>query len=152
MKKYLILAAVALVSVACCKRFYPASVTDSVRVNTHYVEKLRDTVIYVDVPREVEKIITRDTVSHLENSVALSDAVISGGLLFHSLETKPATLPTKVQMKEVEMVRDSIIYRVSTIVQEINRLTWWQQTQIRGFQLLLVLVAARGVIYLILKK
>ena len=41
------------------------------------------------VEKEVEKIVTRDTVSHLENSWAKSDAVVSDGFLSHSLESIP---------------------------------------------------------------
>ena len=42
----------------------------------------RDRVVHdtarVEIPYEVEKIVTRDTVSHLENSFAKSDAKVSG--------------------------------------------------------------------------
>jgi hypothetical protein len=116
---------------SCCRKFYPVSVQDSIRVETRYeyIERLQDTTIYVEIPYEIERIVTRDTVSRLSNSIAYSDAVISGGLLHHSLVNKPVSLPTKIQIKEIEVVRDSIVYRnhIETIINEVYRQTWWQK-------------------------
>ena len=129
MKKIILLSVIILVS--CSKRFYPASVQDSIKVETRteYIEKLRDTTIYVPVPAEAEKIVTQDTTSHLENSIAYSDATVSGGLLYHSLINKHVSLPAQIQVKEVEVVKDSIVYRdkTETIIQKVNELTWWQK-------------------------
>ena len=129
---------------SCCKRFYTASVQDSVRIETRYeyIERVRDTTVYVPVPHEVEKIVTRDTVSHLSNSVAYSDAVVSGGFLYHTLINKNVSLPTIIQIKEVEVVRDSIVYkdRVEGKIQEVNRLTWWNKIWIYTGQVLSMLL------------
>jgi len=79
MKSNIILLIIALVLCgSCCRKFYPASVQESIRVKTRYeyIEKLRDTTVYVEVPREIERIVTRDTISHIENSVAYSDAIV----------------------------------------------------------------------------
>ena len=132
MKRLILLPILGLTILGSCnKKFYPASVQEFLRAETRteYIEKLRDTTIYVTIPIEVEKIVTRDTVSHLENTVAASDATVSGGLLYHSLINKHVSLPTIIQVKEVEVVRDSIVYqdRLETIIQKVNELTWWQK-------------------------
>ena len=137
MKKLLILIT-AILLCSCSKKFYPpASVQDNIRVETHYeyIEKLRDTTIYVSVPREIEKIVTTDTISYLENTVAYSEAAVSNGFLSHSLVNKRVSLPAVIQVKEVETVRDSIVYRdrTETIIKEVNKLTWWQKTKMKGF-------------------
>ena len=131
MKKLLLIPVLAMVFGSCCKRFYPSSVQDSIRVETRYeyIEMIRDTIIYVPIPYEVERIVTRDTTSHLETSVAYSDAAVHEGLLYHSLVNKNVSLSAPVQIKEVEIVRDSIVYRdkVETIIQEVYKQTWWQK-------------------------
>lgn len=102
---------------------------------------IHDTV-EVQVPQSKEKVIVKDSTSHLENDVAISDAKIdSTGLLHHSLETKPT--PIKVQVVYKEVVRDSIVYvnkikEVRIPVVKEKPLSWWQQTQIKGFYALLV--------------
>ena len=131
MKRLILLSIIALTLGACHRRFYPSSVKDSVKIETRYeyIETLKDTTIYVEVPKEVEKIVTQDTISHLENSIAYSDATVSGGLLYHSLVNKNVSLPATIQVKEVEVIRDSIVFqdRVETFIHEVNYLTWWQK-------------------------
>ena len=80
----------------------------------------------------MERVAVQDTTSHLENEFALSDAHISGGVLKHSLETKPVKMPAVVD-KEI-VYRDSLIYkdRVRTVTVEVERkLTGWQQAKLR---------------------
>ena len=80
----------------------------------------------------MERVAVLDTVSHLENAYAASSAVVSGGVLKHSLETKPAKMPAVVD-KEI-VYRDSLIYkdRVQTVTVEVERkLTGWQQAKLR---------------------
>jgi hypothetical protein len=57
----------------------------------------------------VEKVATLDTASVLENKYAKSAASVSGGVLAHSLETKPVREPVKVEKQIV--YRDSLVYR-----------------------------------------
>ena len=45
----------------------------------------------------VEKVVTLDTASVLENRYAVSEAVVSGGRLSHSLATKGVREPVKVE-------------------------------------------------------
>jgi hypothetical protein len=71
----------------------------------------------------------------LENDYAQSDARIEpDGSLFHSLETKPQEKPVPVE-RPIEY-RDSIVYRdreIKVTVPVERELTWWQQTQMKGF-------------------
>lgn len=114
---------------------------DSVRIETIVrTERVSDTVL-IEVPAEVIRQTMRDTTSHLETSFAASDARINpDGSLFHSLENKVQKRPAAIE-KEV-VYRDSIVYRdyaTENIIEVARPLTWWQQTQIRGFWILLAM-------------
>lgn len=126
---------------------------DSLRV------EIRDRIVHdtvgFEIPVEVEKIVTRDTSSHLENSLASSDAVVSGGLLHHTLRTKPQTLHVPVAVP----ARDSIVYRDREVVKEVTvevekKLSFWQRFRIGAFYWILAfaLVGWRREILSILRK
>lgn len=126
------------------------SVTDSTKVEVRVVEKIvRDTAV-VELPVIVEKVATLDTASVLENQYAKSEASVSGGVLTHSLATKPVREPVAVEYKEV--VRDSIVYRdrIETQTVEVEKkLTWWQTLKMKAGGLFL-LIALIGIIYIII--
>ena len=127
----LILFALTACSVCKCP---PVERRDSVRVE--YRERVVHDTATVEVTKEVEKIVTRDTVSHLENSWASSDAMVSRGLLHHSLESKPRYIRIPVEV----MVHDTLIIERSAKVVEVEvekELTWWQKTRIGAFWWLL---------------
>ena len=149
MKKYII-TSTALVAVltSCSPSRHLATsnnIKDSVRVETVVrYESVLDTV-FIEIPIERERQTVRDTTSHLETSFALSDARINeDGTLYHSLENKPQKRPAEVK-KEV-IYRDSVVYR-DKVVQKVEtvevprELTWWQRTQLRGFWVLLAVLA-----------
>ena len=95
------------------------------------VERVVDTA-YVELPVIVEKVATLDTTSLLENKYAKSEAVVSGGILHHSLETKPVKEPVQVETKIV--YRDSIVFRdrIQTQTVEVEKkLSGWQQAKLR---------------------
>lgn len=130
---------------ACSHRIYPTTTTqtkDSVRVE--YRERLVRDTAYIEVPREQETIITRDTSSHLENSYAVSDASVQAGMLHHSLETKPQKLaaPVYVQVRDTIYVQTSSDIQKETIVEIRNELTKGQRRQIVGFWILLAAAIA----------
>ena len=149
MKRYFTVSIVllgAMASCCPCRHLTTSDNTkDSVRVETVIrAEYIPDTV-FIEIPVEKERQIVRDTTSHLETSFALSDARIGkDGTLYHSLENKAQKRPAEVK-KEV-IYRDSIVYR-DKVVQKVERvevpreLTWWQRTQMRGFWLLLAVLA-----------
>ena len=123
---------------------------DSVRVEERVREiKVTDT-LFVEVPMQKESTTVRDSMSHLENDYAISDArIMIDGSLYHSLETKPR-IDTLTQELSVQ-VRDTTIYREKVIPQIVTvekGLSDWQKIQIRGFWIFLIL--SRG--YIIIRK
>ena len=71
-------------------------------------------LVSVAIPLESHSIITKSKKSHLETSVATSDAEIDSlGLLHHTLVNKKDSLSTKIQYV------DKIIYRDSIEVKEV---------------------------------
>ena len=95
------------------------------------VERVVDTA-YVELPVIVEKVVTLDTASVLENKYAKSEAIVSGGVLTHSLATKPVREPVKVE-KEI-VYRDSLVYRDRVVKEDIyieKKLTFWQKFRLK---------------------
>ena len=125
------------------------TVADSTKVEVRYrTETVPDTA-YVELPVIIENRTTLDTASVLENEYAKSEAVVSAGILRHSLETKPVRKPVAVE-KEI-VFRDSLVFRdrVQTVTVEVEKkLTVWQTVQMRlGFVAILLLAIV--VIYFI---
>lgn len=123
---------------------------DSIRIEERVREiKVTDT-LFVEVPMQKESTTVRDSMSHLENDYAISDArIMADGSLYHSLETKPRT-DTLTQELSVQ-AKDSIIYRekvVPKIVPVEKGLSDWQKIQIRGFWIFLILTSG----YIIIRK
>lgn len=150
MKRLLI--ALALVAVSCSPKVFPTEVRDSVRVEIR--ERLVHDSVYVEIEKQVEKIVTRDTLSHLENDYAESDAAYIGGILSHSLSSKPQRIyvPYTVEVHDTAYVET----HAETIVQEVNRLTKWQSfSMVLGWilgGLLVLLVALKAALRYIAKK
>ena len=116
--------------------------TTSVKV-VHHIEQVRDTV-YVELPQIIERNVTRDTVSHLENEYAKSDAIVDGEFLWHTLEMKPQEKAVEI-IKEIEY-RDTTIYK--EIIKEAERIveverseTWLGKTQKITFWTMLTALA-----------
>lgn len=116
-----------------------------VEVRTERIEHI-DTV-YIELPRQVERIVTQDTTSHLENDYAVSEARVEAGMLHHTLETKAAKIP--VPVKSTIEKKDSITTTSKTEVEKEKvyvekELTAWQRFKMRGFWVLAAAVAAIG--------
>ena len=130
MNRFLLIA-LALLATACgTTRSLQNSESSRVEVRTETVIK-HDTA-YVELPVIVERVATLDTTSTLENTYAKSEATVAAGILHHSLETKPVSVPVKIETKEV--VRDSIIFRdrIQTQTVEVEKkLTAWQRTKMK---------------------
>ena len=130
MKYYLPLLFLALASA--CSTVRPLPTTDSTKVEVRTETVIEKDTVFVELPRVVERVAVQDTTSHLENEFALSDARISGGVLKHSLETKPVKMPAVVDKQIV--YRDSVVFRdrVQTVTVEVEKkLTGWQQAKLR---------------------
>ncbi|WP_288816164.1 hypothetical protein [uncultured Alistipes sp.] len=133
--------AVMLSSCCPCRHLTPGT-RDSVRIETAVrTERIIDTA-FIEVPVEVIRQTVRDTTSHLETAFATSDArILPDGSLSHSLANKPQKHLVEIENKII--YRDSIIYRerdAAKIIKVARPLTWWQQTQIRGFWALLAIL------------
>ncbi len=149
MKYYLPLLLLLTASACSTVRQLPSTDSTKVEVRT-VVEKVTDTA-YVELPVIVEKVATLDTASVLENEFAKSEAVVSSGILHHSLETKPVRRPVAVE-KEI-VYRDSLVFRdkVQTVTVEVEKkLTWWQSFKMKLGVVALVLIAIVVIYYIFL--
>ena len=151
--KYFLLVIFSALCVACAtaRQAAPSEhLSTEVRIETVHET---DTV-YVEIPRIVERIVKKDTLSVLENEYAKSEASVSEGFLSHSLETKPVQQPVEIQ-KEV-VYRDSIVFKDRIITERVEvekPLTGWQNFKMKtgGFALGLLVIAIVCVILYIVK-
>ena len=135
--------------VVACGTVRPVTGVDSTKVEVRTETRYVHDTAYVELPVIIEKVATLDTTSTLENTYAKSRAIVTAGILHHSLETKPVSVPVKVETKEV--VRDSIVFRdrIQTQTVEVEKkLNWWQKLKLKagGIFLLLTLI---GIVYII---
>ena len=127
---------------SCCPKHYPQIVyRDSVRVEVH--ERVVHDTVSFEVPVIIEKNVTRDTASHLENDWAKSDASLVDGFLEHTLETKGRTVYVPV----TTIVRDTVTIEKEAVetVKEVEvekPLSWWQRLKLGAFPWLLATCVA----------
>ncbi len=122
---------------SCCPKHYPQIVyRDSVRVEVH--ERVVHDTVSFEVPVIIEKNVTRDTVSHLENDWAQSDAELKDGFLWHTLETKGQTvyIPVTTIVHDTLMVEKEAVETIKEVEVE-KPLSWWQRLKIGAFPWLL---------------
>ena len=127
----------------------PVLESDNTKVEVKVVEKIVKDTAWFELPVIVEKVATLDTASVLENKYAKSEAVVSGGVLHHSLQTKPVREPVIVESKET--VRDSIVYRdrIQTRTVEVEKkLTWWQQAKMKVGGVCFILIILIGLYFI----
>lgn len=128
---------VALLAMGCCPKHYPTIVyRDSIRVEIR--ERLVHDTVTFEVPVIIEKNVTKDTTSHLENDWASSDATLSDGFLWHTLETKGQTvyIPITTTVHDTVTVKEQA--EEVTVIKEVEKkLNWWQKFRLRAFWWLL---------------
>ena len=138
------------ICLSACGVARPVQESDNTRVEVKtVVERVMDTA-YVELPVIVEKVSTLDTASILENKYAKSAASVSGGVLAHSLETKPVNVPVRVEKQIV--YRDSLVYRdrVQTVTKEVEKpLTGWQQAKLRVGGVCFFLIILIGLYFIV---
>lgn len=150
-----IIIAAALLLAACCpqRKTFSNITNDSIRVvsDVEYIERVRDTVIYVNLPTESrEKVVFQDS-SVLETSAARSRALINpDGSLFHSLENKQLSIPAAVKVKDTSVKQVAESDKIITQREEIPvrmPLRWYEKTLfycgIAGLCFVIGLTAAR---------
>ena len=128
----------------------PVLESDNTKVEVKVVEKIVKDTAWFELPVIVEKVATLDTASVLENKYAKSEAVVSGGVLHHSLQTKPVREPVSVESKET--VRDSIVYRdrIQTKTVEVEKkLSWWQSLKMKTGGVTLLAIVLIVILFLI---
>lgn len=153
---YIVLTAVLLTACASPRKATTSSSTDfsvqrrdSVRIEYRERTVLVPGTVFVEIPAQTAERTTPDSLSHLENDYAESNARINqDGTLFHDLRTKPQAKPVPTK-KEVQY-RDSIVYKDRIVklrvtetktVEVEKKLSWFQKTQIYGFWALLLFLA-----------
>lgn len=117
---------------AACATTRQAAPSEKLTTETRIETVFQTDTVFLEVPKIVEKIVTADTSSVLENDYALSSASVSDGLLSHSLETKPVSQPVEVQTKIV--YRDSVVFKDVVIYETVEvekGLTKWQSFKMK---------------------
>ena len=115
-----------------CATTRQATPSEKIITETRIETVYETDTVYLEVPQIVEKVLTKDTVSVLENEFAKSAASVSAGLLAHSLETKPVQKPVEVQTKIVN--RDSIVYQDRVVTETVEvpaELSGWQKFKMK---------------------
>ena len=147
MKPSAILAFALLLSA--CGVARPVLESDNTKVEVKTViETVHDTA-FVELPVLVERVTTLDTASVLQNKYAKSEAVVSRGVLHHSLETKPVREPVSVEKQIV--YRDSTVYRDRVVRENVyieKPLTGWQRLKIKAGEVFII-VSVAFLIYLL---
>ena len=147
MKPSAILAFALLLSA--CGVARPVLESDNTKVEVKTViETVHDTA-FVELPLLVERVATLDTASVLENKYAKSEAVVSRGVLHHSLETKPVREPVSVEKQIV--YRDSTVYRDRVVREDVyieKPLTGWQRLKMKAGAVFII-VSVAFLIYLL---
>lgn len=146
MRKLIIIVFIAILLTSCGSSRHAATSIEThdstkVEVRTERIEHI-DTV-YVELPRQVERIVTQDTTSRLENDYAVSEARVEAGMLHHTLKTKAAKIP--VPVKTTIEKKDSITTNSKSEVEKEKvyiekELTAWQRFRLRGFWILAAII------------
>jgi len=148
----IIIAMLVLLALCGCRTSKSATVVvvrDSIRTEVHTETVYVHDTIPVPLPKDSVGVVTQDTTSRLETSVAISEASVHDGLLHHSIWNKPSV---QVPVEHKETVRDSIVYKEKEVpvpypveVEVEKELSWWQQLRLwLGNILLLAILAAAG--------
>lgn len=150
MKTSTTLAAIGLAALAascgCLHKLPQTETRDSVVTVIRDSTVWRDSIIYVEVPRESYAVETPDDSSHLETSLAESEAVVRGGRLRHTLKNKPdSRLGAKVALPSRWIVTTATTAsktQMRQVVEVERRLTWWQETKMKCGAAALIIAGA----------
>ena len=136
-----------------CSVARQAAPSEKIITETHIETVFQTDTVFLEVPKIVEKIVTADTVSVLENEYAKSEASVSDGLLAHSLETKPIQQPIEVQTKIV--YRDSVVFKDVVVYETVEvekELTGWQSFKMKmggWFLGILIILIVFAILYIV---
>lgn len=89
---------VTLLALSCSPRVITVPIRDTLTVTR--TEILHDTIVEMQLPDESVSAMTKDTVSHVETTYAESDAVISQGVLHHTISNKDVPVKARIVYKD----------------------------------------------------
>ena len=136
-----------------CSVARQAAPSEKIITETRIETVFQTDTVFLEVPKIVEKIVTADTLSVLENEYAMSEASVSDGLLAHSLETKPIQQPVEVQTKIV--YRDSVVFKDMVMYETVEvekELTGWQTFKMKmggWFLGILIILIVFAILYIV---
>ena len=125
----LLLALCGLISACATPKVVQDYQRDSVAVEVRDSLILRDSVIFVEVPKESDKAVLPDAdTSRLETSLALSEAWVNEGRLYHTLRNRhEALIPIEVKLpKYLHSEREYLIREKQVTVEVEKELSRWQ--------------------------
>ena len=107
---------------------------DIVQNDSTYVEVketviYKDSIVYINIPVESDKaVLPPDDSSHLETSIAESDAYLRNGKLTHTLRNKSEAIrPVEIKVPEARVQKAEVLYRDRIIEKIVEKpLTAWQ--------------------------
>lgn len=164
----LLISLLALLLLSACRTAKPSEpsppviLTRSDSIRIEYIERVRiDTVtVKIPVPAESSKQVVRDSISHLETSLAFSDAWINAdGSLGHSLKNKdsPIKADVPVPVKDTQTNKSSesikevpVPFPVEKKIYVEAPLSAWQKFRMHSFWFLAVALAG-SLIYIFRK-
>ena len=130
MKRLITLITIALLMISCgASRHLPVeAVRDSVSVVVKESIVYKDTIIYIEVPAESDKaVIPAADTSHLETSLAVSEAWVTDGRLNHTLRHKQERLAKIMTMRVYLRSEQTEHLSHEVVVKEVEKqLNWWQ--------------------------
>lgn len=139
MKNKIIAVLVILLTVAGCKTVKTVYVPTNT-VHTEYVT-IHDTVVSVKLDVIRDSIVSKDTLSTLDNKYAKTTAKWSNGMLYHSLSTKNVEIPIKIQYINTATTDTiQVPYKVDVIREVKKPLGWYEKLSVWGFSILIVIV------------
>lgn len=121
--------------------------SDSTRVE--YRDRIiRDTVEF-EIPKIIEKRVTEDTLSVIENEYARTQAIVYDGKLYHDLQTKPAIIKVPVVME----VHDTLIVQkqsetLTEYVEVEKKLSFFQRLFIWSGKLTLAIMLLAAIYFI----
>ena len=116
---------------------------DSTKVEVRMERIEHIDTVYIELPRQVERIVTQDTTSHLENDYAVSEARVEAGMLHHTLEPKAAKVPVPAKATIEKMYGVTTISKAKAEKEKVyieKELTAWQRFRLNGFWVLAAMV------------
>lgn len=165
-KRIAALCAILVVATSCglCKHLPTEThVKDSTVVNykDSTIVSIKDSTVLVQIPAESSSAVLPDGFrSHVQTSIAESDAWVEDGLLHHTIRNRsenmlPAVVPVMTTARVIHSENDHTGLTDRVVTKEVEKpLTWWQRFRIGAFFWLLglALIGWRREILWLLRK